>query len=162
MEDINLIFGNSSTHFDHRGSFTPIELNSHPFSWHQSNISISDNLHTFRGLHYQTGEWAQTKLIKCVRGQIMDIVVDLRPESPGYLQAQFFELTPQNYLLIPNYYAHGFLTLQSGCIVQYLVDKPWKKDFEGTLFYNQVPKVNEYLQGKSLVISQKDDPNFSH
>lgn len=155
--DTNLILSKSPTFFDHRGQFTPINLKSGG-DWVQSNISISDCVDTFRGLHYQRGESAQKKLIKVIRGSILDFVVDLRVESSQYMKLQTFELSCQDQLLIPNYYAHGFLTLQSGCIVQYLVDCVYSPGDEATLFWSEVPELMEILSGKRLVISDKDTP----
>lgn len=159
--DVELKLGVSPSFLDSRGQFSPLSLvdgQSSCVKWVQTNISISDKKDTFRGLHYQMGNSAQTKLIKCVRGKIIDIVVDLRETSPQYLQAQFFELHSGNHLLIPNYYAHGFLTLEDNCVVQYLVDAPYVKADERTLFWNAVSTVSDLLAGKNLIISDKDNP----
>lgn len=150
----------SKTFYDHRGQFTPVSFKDGAVNWIQSNISVSIKKNTFRGLHYQEGEWSQAKLVKVVKGKVLDIVVDLRLESPTYGKAEIFLLNPDNHLFVPKNYAHGFLTLEDDCVVQYLVDNEYKKEFEKTLFWNEIKELNEILSNIELVISDKDNPNI--
>ena len=153
-----VILSESKTFYDHRGQFTPLSLESDTSKWLQSNVSISTKKNTFRGLHYQEGEWSQAKLVKVIKGKVLDIVVDLRPDSPNYNRAEFFNLNPDNHLYVPRYFAHGFLTLEDDCVVQYLVDNVYNKESEKTLFWNEVPELNEILKDIELIISEKDQP----
>ena len=90
----------SPTFFDHRGSFTPINLNILDKNWIQSNISISDKSNTFRGMHYQRQPFSQAKLVKVIRGKIMDYIVDLRTESPDFMKLQIVEPGKQGSCLV--------------------------------------------------------------
>lgn len=148
----------SPTFFDHRGSFTPISLNILDKNWIQSNISISDKSNTFRGMHYQKQPFSQAKLVKVIKGKIMDYIVDLRSESPDFMKLQEFELNEQNCLFVPREFAHGFLTLEDNTIVQYLVDNDYSKEDEMTLFWNEIPELNLKLQNLNLILSEKDKP----
>lgn len=147
------------THLDNRGSFTPLSLNLFEKKWTQSNISVNDKRNTFRGLHFQKGEFAQAKLLKVIQGEIIDYVVDMREGSEDYMKLQEFKLTRNNALLVPRGFAHGFLTTEKNTVVQYLVDNEYNKESEGTLFWSDVPELYKKLKGKDLIISQKDNPN---
>lgn len=156
MEQI--ILTKSNTFYDNRGQFTPISLKSENVKWLQSNVSISTHKNTFRGLHYQEGEFAQAKLVKVIKGRVLDFVVDLRPESPDYMTLNTFMLTPDNQIFVPRNFAHGFITLEDDCVVQYLVDNEYSKESERTLFWNELPELKEILQNTNLIISDKDNP----
>ncbi len=98
----------------------------------QGNRSLSRK-GTLRGLHYQKGKTAQAKLVECLQGSVLDVVVDLRKSSPSYQQWISVELTGENQrkLLVPKGFAHGFLTLEDNTLFQYLVDYPYSKETEG-------------------------------
>ena len=85
--------------------------------------SVSSNAHrgTLRGMHYQIAPHGETKLVTCIRGAIFDAIVDLRKESPTYMKSFANELSSDelNALYIPAGVAHGFLTLEANCVVQY-------------------------------------------
>jgi dTDP-4-dehydrorhamnose 3,5-epimerase len=87
----------------------------------QCNLSFSKRKGTLRGMHYQSAPHAETKLIRCTRGSIFDIAVDLRPASPTFKQWTSEILTAENYhmLYVPQGCAHGFLTLEDDCEVFY-------------------------------------------
>ena len=147
------------THLDNRGSFTPLSLNLFDKKWVQSNVSVNTKINTFRGLHFQKGEFAQGKLLKVIHGEIIDYIVDMREDSENYMKLQEFKLTRNNALLVPRGFAHGFITTEKNTIVQYLVDNDYNKESEGTLFWNDVPELNKKLKGKDLIISEKDKPS---
>ena len=147
------------THLDNRGSFTPLSLNLFDKKWIQSNVSVNTKINTFRGLHFQKGEFAQAKLLKVIHGEIIDYIVDMREDSEDYMKLQEFKLTRNNALLVPRGFAHGFITTEKNTIVQYLVDNDYNKESEGTLFWNDVPELNKKLKGKDLIISEKDKPS---
>ena len=158
-----VILSESKTFFDHRGQFIPVSLKYNDTmmsKWIQSNVSISTHKNTFRGLHYQEGIWSQSKLVKVLKGKILDFVVDLRKNSPNYNKVEIFTLDTENQLYIPRHFAHGFLTLEDECIVQYHVDNDYNKEMERTLFWNEVKEVNEILKNIDLIISEKDKPNL--
>ena len=79
----------------------------------QDNQSYSSQKGILRGIHFQRGEWSQAKLVRCARGAVLDVAVDLRPESPTYKQWVAVELSEENkrQLLIPRGFGHGFVTL---------------------------------------------------
>jgi dTDP-4-dehydrorhamnose 3,5-epimerase len=153
------ILFDSGTFLDNRGSFTPLSLNLFDKTWLQSNVSVNDKRNTFRGLHFQKGEFAQAKLLKVIHGEIIDYIVDLREDSEDYMKLQEFKLTRNNALLVPRGFAHGFITTEKNTIVQYLVDNVYNKESEGTLFWNEVPELRKKLKGKDLIMSEKDKPN---
>lgn len=90
----------------------------------QGNRSMSRK-GTLRGMHYQLGESSQAKLVECLQGAVLDVVVDIRANSPTYKKWVSVELTPENHrqLLVPKGFAHGFLTLKEDTLFQYLVDR---------------------------------------
>ena len=93
----------------------------------QRNVSMSREAGTMRGIHYQRDEYAESKFITCIRGRIFDVAVDMRPESPTYLQWAGFELdeTSLRSVFVPAGFAHGYLTLTDGAIASYSVSTPY-------------------------------------
>lgn len=98
----------------------------------QDNQSLSNNVNTIRGLHFQIAPYAQAKLVRAVTGAIIDVAVDLRTDSPTYGKWVSAELTADNgrQLLVPRGFAHGFRTLQPETIVAYKVDGFYDKASE--------------------------------
>ena len=89
----------------------------------QANLSFSERALTLRGLHYQVGPSAETKVVTCLQGALHDVVLDLRPASPSYGQHAAIELTAENrrVVVVPEGCAHGFLTLTDATLLLYLV-----------------------------------------
>jgi dTDP-4-dehydrorhamnose 3,5-epimerase len=114
---------------DERGLFArlhcPEEFGSagHPFVPAQTSLSRNDRALTLRGMHYQPAPYAETKLVRVVRGRAFDVAVDLRPHSPTHRQWFGIELSADNLsaVLIPEGVAHGFLTLEDGTDVLYQI-----------------------------------------
>jgi dTDP-4-dehydrorhamnose 3,5-epimerase len=104
----------------------------------QDNHSLSRAAGVLRGLHFQKEPMAQAKLVRCLRGRIFDVAVDLRRQSPTYLQWVAAELSAENgdQLFIPAGYAHGFLTLEPDCEVAYKVDAPYAPEVDGGVIWN--------------------------
>lgn len=89
----------------------------------QTNTSLTRKRGTLRGMHYQVAPHAEDKLVRCVSGAIWDAIVDIRPDSPTYLQWTGVELSADNarMLLVPKGFAHGFVTLSDDAVVTYQV-----------------------------------------
>ena len=116
-------------HEDHRGYFARTRSNDefaeHGLCNDLTECSISSNTQrgTLRGMHYQTAPHGESKLVSCIRGRILDVIVDIRPQSPTYKTVYSIELSleRQNALYIPPGIAHGFLTLEDMSVVQYQI-----------------------------------------
>ena len=104
----------------------------------QQNASRSAQKGTLRGMHFQKGADAEVKLIRCVSGAILDVIIDLRPESPTFKKWQAFELNDANneMLYVPRGFAHGFLTLTDNIEVTYLVSAFYAPDAESGVRWN--------------------------
>lgn len=124
----------------------------------QDNQSFSTK-GVLRGLHYQTGEHAQAKLVRVIQGEVLDVAVDIRPESPTYGQYEAVLLTSENQkqFFIPRGFAHGFLVLSDTAIFFYKCDNFYDKASEGGILYND-PKLNIDWQitTDALLVSEKD------
>ena len=91
----------------------------------QENLSFNRYRGTVRGLHFQRPPHEETKIVRCTRGEIFDVIVDLRPQSPTYLRWQGFELTAENHkaLYVPKGFAHGFQTLVDDAEIVYQISE---------------------------------------
>ena len=98
----------------------------------QVNLSRSEALGTVRGLHLQSSPHSEAKLVRCLKGRVWDVAVDLRPSSVTFGQWHAVELTPQrgNAMLIPEGCAHGFQVLQPGSELLYLHSAGWMQEAE--------------------------------
>jgi dTDP-4-dehydrorhamnose 3,5-epimerase len=103
----------------------------------QDNLSISHK-GVFRGLHYQTDIHGQAKLVRVLKGAVIDFVVDLREMSDTYGKFEYFELNDRNNLslFVPPYFAHGFLSLQDDTIFTYKCGNYYNKNAEGSVVYS--------------------------
>jgi dTDP-4-dehydrorhamnose 3,5-epimerase len=104
----------------------------------QDNHSLSAVKGTLRGLHFQNSPHAQAKLVRCVRGAVLDVVVDIRKDSPTYKKWVSVELTGENkkQLFIPRGFAHGFLTLTNEVEFEYKVDNFYNKESERSIRFD--------------------------
>ncbi len=93
----------------------------------QHSTSFSQTLGTVRGMHFQRAPHEEAKVVRCLKGAILDVIVDLRPGSPTFRKWQAFELTAENeqQLYIPKGFAHGFQTLTDDVLVGYLISTPY-------------------------------------
>lgn len=123
----------------------------------QANISYSAHRGTLRGLHYQEPPHAEVKMIRCTRGAVFDVVVDVRPDSPTYLEWEAAELTAENrrMMYVPKGFAHGFLTLADDTEVLYPVTAAYAPDSERGLRYDD-PALGIDWPIEVEVISEKD------
>jgi dTDP-4-dehydrorhamnose 3,5-epimerase len=156
---------------DHRGYFmesfnekTFYEKTGQQIHFVQDNQSFSSK-GVLRGLHYQVGEHAQSKLIRVLSGEILDIAVDIRPDSVTYGQHVTIVLSSENQkqFFIPKGFAHGFLVLSDTATIFYKCDNFYNKESEGGIIYND-PTLNIDWQFSEaeLIISEKDavQPTF--
>jgi dTDP-4-dehydrorhamnose 3,5-epimerase len=123
----------------------------------QQNMSVSTHKGTLRGMHYQAVPYAEAKLVRCVRGAIIDIIVDLRPQSTSFLKHEAFELSQENRkeLYVPRGFAHGFQTLTDDVEVSYLVSAPYTPQAERGLRYDD-PQLGIRWPIEVTTISEKD------
>jgi len=104
----------------------------------QANVAFSRRRGTLRGMHFQVPPLAETKVVRVTRGAILDVIVDLRPESPTYLQHVAVELTADNRrsLYVPERFAHGFQVLEDQTETTYLMGEFYVPNAEGGLRYS--------------------------
>ncbi|UXZ53176.1 dTDP-4-dehydrorhamnose 3,5-epimerase [Halomonas sp. 7T] len=123
----------------------------------QQNTSFSAQRGTLRGLHYQRQPHAEAKLVRCLKGAIVDVIVDIRKDSETYLQHQLFELTDTNrlQLYVPPGFAHSFQTLTDDVEVSYLVSAAYHPEAERGLRYNDERLAIEWPIPPT-VVSEKD------
>jgi dTDP-4-dehydrorhamnose 3,5-epimerase len=150
---------------DHRGSFLETYKKgmlesklSYTVNFLQDNQSIS-KYGAIRGLHFQIGDAAQAKLVRVVKGCVLDVVVDLRKESPTFKQSFAYELNDitQHQLFIPRGFAHGFSTLSSEAIFAYKCDNFYHKEAErGIAFNDENLNIDWRIKPEDQVVSDKD------
>lgn len=115
-----------------------------------------------RGLHFQKPPYAQSKLVRCVRGRVLDVAVDIRKSSPTFGKYVAVELTEDNHrqLFIPHGFAHGFVVLSEEAIFQYKCDNFYHKESEGAIAWND-PEINIdwTIPFDDVILSDKDKVN---
>ena len=124
----------------------------------QDNQSFSTK-GVLRGLHYQTGEHAQAKLVRVLHGEVLDVAVDLRPNSPTFGQYESVLLTAENQtqFFIPRGFAHGFLVLSETATFFYKCDNFYNKESEGGLLFNDTTvNIDWNFPTEQLISSEKD------
>jgi dTDP-4-dehydrorhamnose 3,5-epimerase len=133
----------------------------------QANTSLSRSRGTLRGLHYQYGEAAEVKLVRCAVGALYDVALDLRPDSPSFGRSFGVELQGCRMLYVPRGCAHGFVTLSPNTEVHYMVSTPHARSHERTVRYDD-PRFAVSWPLMPEVISEKDlhapdfDPAHHH
>ncbi len=124
----------------------------------QDNQSVS-RFGVLRGLHYQTGEFAQTKIVRVIYGKVLDVVVDLRPNSPTYKKTYSAVLDDKNLyqLFVPKGFAHGFLTLSEKSVFAYKCDHYYQPGSEAGIIFNDPDlNINWNFPEAEMIISEKD------
>jgi dTDP-4-dehydrorhamnose 3,5-epimerase len=123
----------------------------------QANISLSKAAGTVRGMHFQYPPADENKFIRCISGALLDVIVDLRPESPTFLQHTAVELSAANRraFVVPPRFAHGFITLADDTEVMYLVSAFYTPAEEGGLRFDD-PALGINWPRQMSVISDKD------
>lgn len=123
----------------------------------QTNIATSKYKGTLRGLHMQFAPYGETKLVRCTKGAIFDVIVDLRSDSPTFTQWLGVELSAQSYrmLLVPEGCAHGYITLEDNTDTTYQVTQFYTKEYETGIRWND-PAFNIQWPIEPILISEKD------
>lgn len=123
----------------------------------QDNHSASSVKGTLRGIHFQRGEKAQAKLVRCIRGAVLDVVVDLRPSSRSYKQWQAVELSEENrrQILIPRGFGHGFVTLSDHVEFLYRADNPYAPEADAGIRWDD-PELHIDWGIETPILSEKD------
>ena len=124
----------------------------------QDNESMSSK-GVLRGLHYQIGEYAQAKLVRVIRGSVLDVVVDLRKDSKTFGKHFSMELSEENkiQLYVPRGFAHGFLVLENETVFSYKCDNFYNKDAEAGIAYNDKNLAIDWgLDNRKITLSEKD------
>ncbi|HEX2189563.1 MAG TPA: dTDP-4-dehydrorhamnose 3,5-epimerase [Longimicrobiaceae bacterium] len=148
---------------DERGFFARVycerEFREHGLMPHvaQANMSSNPRRGTLRGMHYQVEPYREAKLVRCTRGAIHDVIVDLRPDSPTRLQWIGVDLTAENarMLYVPEGFAHGFVTLEDDTEVTYQVSEFYAPGSERGLRWDD-PALGVEWPMEPLVVSDKD------
>lgn len=148
---------------DHRGFFLEswsrrnMEKAGLFYDFVQDNHSLSTQKGTLRGIHFQRGDTAQAKLVRCVRGAVLDVAVDLRPASPTYKKWAAVELSEENkkQFLIPRGFGHAFLTLTDNVEFLYKADNYYAPEAEAGIRWND-PEIGIDWPVTTPVLSRKD------
>ena len=149
---------------DHRGFFARMwcknEFEAHGLNpnFVQINLSFNKYRGIIRGLHYQTTPYEEAKLFRCTKGAMYDVIIDLRPESPTYLEWAGFELTADNrkMLYVPENFAQGYQALIDSTEVFYQVSQFYSPDSERGIRFDDPAFGIKWPETDYLVISEKD------
>lgn len=123
----------------------------------QANLSWNPSRGTLRGMHYQIEPYRETKFVRCIRGALYDVIIDLRPDSATYRQSFGIELTADNRraLFVPRGFAHGFITLSNNTEAFYMVSQRYRPGSERGIRWND-PFFSVQWPLEPSVISDKD------
>jgi len=152
------VFGDSRGYFFETFRKQEFEENVGNVDFVQDNESKS-SAGVLRGLHFQKGEYAQAKLVRVIKGAVLDVIVDIRPGSPTFGKHFSIELTGENklQLFLPRGMAHGFVVLENDTVFSYKVDNIYSPENEAGIFYNDPNlNINWKLPESSLLLSEKD------
>jgi dTDP-4-dehydrorhamnose 3,5-epimerase len=153
----------ATTHQDDRGLFAEIwvakefEVRGLDTSLAQCNLAFNHTRGTLRGMHFQLPPHQQVKVVRCTRGALFDVIVDLRPDSPTFRQWDAVELTADNHKMIyvPGGFAHGYLTLADGTEAYYHASTPYAPRHESGVRWDD-PAIGIQWPSEPASISSKD------
>ena len=150
------VFGDARGYFFESFSQREFEEKVRKINFVQDNESMS-SYGVMRGLHFQTPPFTQSKLVRCVKGKVLDVAVDIRKGSPTYLQWAAVELSGENkrQLLIPRGFAHGFATLTDNVEFLYKADNWYAPASEGSILWSD-PEIGVKWNVKDPIIAEKD------
>lgn len=170
LQDVKLIepavFGDNRGFFTESYSQRDFQSAGIDINFIQDNHSLSRQAGVLRGLHFQRGKAAQTKLIRVVTGAVLDLIVDVRKGSPTYKQWESYLLTASNHrqLLVPKGFAHGFVTLTDNVNFLYKCDNYYDKDADGGFSF-KTPELGLQwpIDFDQAITSEKDakQPTFT-
>jgi dTDP-4-dehydrorhamnose 3,5-epimerase len=130
----------------------------------QCNLAFNNRKGTLRGMHYQIAPHEEAKIVRCTRGKLYDVIVDLRPKSPTYLQWIGVELSSENrkMLYVPENFAHGYLTLTDNTELFYQVSDFYSPESESGIRWNDRTVNIKWPQTNDLIMTDKDKnwPDF--
>jgi len=130
----------------------------------QCNLSFNTSKGTLRGMHYQIAPHEEAKIVRCIRGKVYDVIIDLRPKSPTYLQWIGVELSAENrkMLYVPENFAHGYLTLADNTELFYQVSHFYFPESESGIRWNDRTVNIKWPRTNGLIITDKDKnwPDF--
>jgi dTDP-4-dehydrorhamnose 3,5-epimerase len=160
------VFGDSRGYFFESFSLRDFEAHVGPVNFVQDNESLSAKKGVLRGLHFQKGEAAQAKLLRVVAGSVLDVAVDIRPDSPTYGKYVSVVLSGENkrQFFIPRGFAHGFLVLEDNTLFQYKCDNFYAPEAEGSYAWNSPDLAIDWgISPDEVILSEKDSraPVFS-
>ncbi|MGQ9846522.1 MAG: dTDP-4-dehydrorhamnose 3,5-epimerase [Bacteroidales bacterium] len=149
---------------DHRGYFIESYNEKRFIDLGITNHFVQDNesqsiYGVIRGLHYQIGKFSQAKLVRVIKGKVLDVAVDLRKNSPTFGQWFSIELSEENKTMffIPKGFAHGFSVLSDVAIFSYKCDQFYNKEYErGILFSDPELKIDWKIKPENAIVSEKD------
>lgn len=123
----------------------------------ETNISFNEKKATLRGMHYQEPPYEQVKLVRCTRGSIYDVIIDLRPDSPTFKQWFALEMSAENHrmLYVPGEFAHGYLSLEDDTEVVYQTSSYYAPEHGRGVRWND-PAFNISWPGDNLIMVERD------
>ena len=123
----------------------------------QENCAYSIKKGTIRGLHFQNNPMAQAKIVRCTQGRVMDYAVDLRKNSPTYLKYVCVELSAENkkQLYIPRGFAHGVISLEDNCTIEYFADNRYSPENDRSIRYDD-KSIGIDWGFDEIIVSEKD------
>ncbi|MFA7493991.1 MAG: dTDP-4-dehydrorhamnose 3,5-epimerase [Proteiniphilum sp.] len=127
----------------------------------QDNESLS-GYGVVRGLHFQKSPYEQAKLVRVVKGKVLDVIVDIRKDSPTHGKYLSIELSEENkrQLFVPRGFAHGYAVLEDKTIFQYKCDNYYAPDYEGAILWNDPQLgIDWHLPSEDIILSEKDRRN---
>ncbi|AZJ32463.1 dTDP-4-dehydrorhamnose 3,5-epimerase [Tenacibaculum mesophilum] len=149
---------------DQRGYFFE-SFNQKEFKENIGNVNfVQDNeskstYGVLRGLHFQKPPFAQAKLVRCIQGKVLDVVVDVRKDSPTYSKYITLELSEENkkQLFIPRGFAHGFVTLSKEAVFAYKVDNWYAPEYDSGIIWNDTTlNIDWRIDTEDIILSSKD------
>ena len=152
------VFGDNRGYFLESFNLEKFEENVYPIKFVQDNESKSSK-GVLRGLHFQKPPFNQAKLVRCIEGRVMDVVVDIRKGSPTYGKHVAIELTGENkrQLFVPRGFAHGFSVLSDTAVFAYKVDNDYAQEYDAGIRWNDTNlNINWGLEKNEVLVSEKD------